>query len=186
MSPGPKAQSCLRISTPHPPSPCPPRYPKSETRSRFPIHQAFIKAKNPAIVPNQASSRQTMKKLTTTITSANGAASYQPRATPWVHTVTLPAALKGRPIPPIKAENPCNQGKSCFIKANPKFPIAPGPPAPELPHLRPSAFICGQTPLSHFWRLSRLPLPAAVRQNLCAFALKPQQSCLIKPHQGIP
>ena len=53
MSPSSKAQSCLR--TPHGPSPCPARSPKSG--SRDPISP--IKAKTPAIVPNQGSSRQT-------------------------------------------------------------------------------------------------------------------------------
>ena len=74
-------------------------------------NQASIKAKNPAIVHNQGISRQPMKKLNATITSANGATSYQPRATPWERANRLSPALKGRPIPPIKAKTPA-------IKAN--------------------------------------------------------------------
>ena len=77
--------------------------------------QASIKAKTPAIVPHQGKSRQPMKNLNATITSANGAASYQPRATPWERANRLSSALKGRPIPPIKAKTPVivpHQGKS--------------------------------------------------------------------------
>ena len=67
--------------------------------------QASIKAKTPAIVHNQGMSRQTMKKLNATITSANGAAPYQPRATLWVRTPNDPSPEGA--APPIKA----NQGK---------------------------------------------------------------------------
>ena len=70
-----------------------------------------IKAKSPVIVRNQALSRQTMKKQNPTITSANGAAPYQPRATLWVRSPYMPPALQGRPTPPIKAKTPA-------IKAN--------------------------------------------------------------------
>ena len=67
-----------------------------------------IKAKTPAIKPHQGLSRQPMKKPNTTIPSANGAAPYQPKATPWVCPLGIPA-LQGRPIPPIKAKNPFNR-----------------------------------------------------------------------------
>ena len=120
-----------------------------------PVHPALP---SPGFPRNRALSRHPMKKLTTTITSANGAASYQPRATPWVHTVTLPPALKGRPIAPIKAETPAikaNRASSRQTRNSPWHPSS----RPELPHLRPSAFICGQTPRSRFSRLSRLPSP---------------------------
>ena len=75
--------------------------------------KAPIKAKTPAIVHDQGKSRQTRK--TNTIPSANGAAPYQPRATPWEQANRLSPALKGRPIPPIKAKTPVivhDQGKS--------------------------------------------------------------------------
>ena len=62
-------------------------------------NQASIKAKTPAIVHNQGISRQPMKKLNATITSANGAAPYQPRATLWVRSPYMPPALQGRPTP---------------------------------------------------------------------------------------
>ena len=79
--------------------------------------------KTPAIKPHQGLSRQTMKKPNTTIPSANGAAPYQPKATPWVCSLGTPA-LKGRLIPPIKAKTPLivpNQGSS---RQTPNFQTA--------------------------------------------------------------
>ena len=86
--------------------------------------------KTPAIVPHQASSRHPMKKLTTTIMSANGAALYQPRATPWVRTHYATS--------PERASHPANQGG----KPQQSRPIVPHqgirqkmktPPAKPLP-----------------------------------------------------
>ena len=71
-------------------------------------YQGSIKAKTPAIVLNQASSRQTVKKQTT-ISSANGAAPYQPRATPWVCTPHKNSP-EGAAQPANQGKNPCNQG----------------------------------------------------------------------------
>ena len=75
------------------------------------LHRS-IKAKTPAIVLNQGKSRQTLKKLNATITSANGAAPYQPRATLWVRTPNDPSP-EGATHPAnqasIKAENPSNR-----------------------------------------------------------------------------
>ncbi len=73
-----------------------------EAKTRHP-NQASIKAKNPVIVHNQGKSRQTMKKQTT-ISSANGAAPYQPRATPWVCTPHENS--------PEGAAQPANQGRN--------------------------------------------------------------------------
>ena len=92
-----------------------PPNPNSGNRHPARSNQGRIKAKTPAIVPHQGISRQPMKKLNATIPSANGAAPYQPRATPWERANRLSPALKGRPIPPIKAKTPVivhDQGKS--------------------------------------------------------------------------
>ena len=211
-----------------------------------------IKAKTPAIKPHQGLSRQTMKKPNTTIPSANGAAPYQPKATPWVSPLGTPA-LKGRLIPPIKAKTPAitphqalssqpqkfpcrpasipgipplrlrvfalmlrhqgtikaktpaivpNQGKSRHPLKNECTPHsraiptrhAPLPPSLDVgrsmldacpavvgrsrigcfgpvPHLCPSAFICGQNSFSRIWRLSRLSLPLFSPQNPFKIAL---------------
>ena len=112
MSPSSKAASCRR--TPQRPR----RHPLSEIRDPNPISPP-IKAKNPAIVLNQGISRQTMKKPNATIMSANGAASYQPRATPWVCTPYV-ISPEGAAQLSNQGKNPCNQGKSCLIKASTK------------------------------------------------------------------
>ena len=76
----------------------------SVTTNQFPIAPTqAIKAKSPVIVRNQASSRQTMKKQTAR-SSANGAASYQPRATPWVCTPYATSPERAGQ-PPTKAQS---------------------------------------------------------------------------------
>ncbi len=79
-----------------------------------------IKAKTPVIVHDQGKSRQTMKKPNPTITSANGAASYQPRATLWVCTPHA-TSTESAPHPANQGKTPSNQGKSSLIKANAIF-----------------------------------------------------------------
>ena len=65
------------------------RHPQKNTRPLdawcLELPFAPSRLKTPAIKAHRASSRQTMKKQTAR-SSANGAASYQPRATPWVCT----------------------------------------------------------------------------------------------------
>ena len=56
-------------------------------------------------------------KRPTTISSANGAVPYQPRATPWVCPPIYHQPCQGEPSP-IKAENPCNRASSRHIKAS--------------------------------------------------------------------
>ena len=80
-----------------------------------------IKAKTPVIVHDQGKSRQTMKKQNPTITSANGAAPYQPRATLWVRSPYMPPALQGRPIPPIKAKTPAIKANRASSRQTPFF-----------------------------------------------------------------
>ena len=81
-------------------------------QSPFAPTRSQSRQKTSAIKANQASSRQTRK--TNTIPSANGAAPYQPRATPWV--------WPRYGTSPEGAPQPANQGKkplqSCIIKAN--------------------------------------------------------------------
>ena len=84
-----------------------------------------IKAKTPVIVPHQASSRQTMKKLNPALTSANGAAPYQPRATLWVRP---PYATS-----PARAVHPANQGKNPSNRASSRHIKAPAKKHPSPP-----------------------------------------------------
>ena len=58
-----------------------------------------------------------MKKPNATTTSANGAASYQPRATPWVRTPYV-ISPEGAPQLSHQGKNPCNRASSSQIKAN--------------------------------------------------------------------
>ena len=129
----------------------------------FCSHTQPIKPKTPAIKADQASSRQTMKKPNTTIPSANGAAPYQPKATPWVCPLrdTSPARAAH---PANQGKNPCNRASSRLIKASAKNT---GP--------------LGSSPKLGDWN-SELPHPFSFASlRLRAFALK---TPAIKPHQA--
>ena len=128
------------------------------------------------IVPNQGK----RQKTNITIQSANGAAPYQPRATPWVwppHDTSPERASH----PSIKAKNPAivpHQGKSSLIKANAKFSmIAPiRQPAPGFPP-RNSPFATLRLRVSALNPRHQVTINPQSRQ-------KPQQSRLIVPNQG--
>ena len=159
-----------------------------EPRPDFPLpsrqNQGSIKAKTPAIKAYQAISRQTRKfpmapgippwnspsvsirvYLRSKFLFASFASFAVPRpcACPKSETrFSLPSRLN-------QGKNPSNQGSSSHIKANAKISHGTRHSAPELPHLCPSAFICGQSPL---------PNSPFASLRLCAFALKPSNQAL--------
>ncbi len=141
--------------------------------------------KTPVIVPHQALSRHTMKYSNNTPPSANGAAPYQPRATPWVCTPDVPSP-EGAAHPANQAPNqgktPSNQGSSCFIKANAKKHASP--------------WTLGAWSFSGAWNLELTRPNPFAPLRLRAFALKPRHQVTIKAqsrqktpvivhHQGI-
>jgi len=161
-------------------------------------------------VPNQGKSRQTMKKPNATITSANGAAPYQPRATLWVRTPNDPS--------PEGAAHPANQGISRHPLKN-QITIMPSvlhprtaplnsvgrrcPSAPYKitvwPATKPPVFNRTDQTGAPLWRQklgrSRSSSPTNISSGTTQnpspgfpFKLqsrqKPLQSCLIKAYQG--
>ena len=103
-----------------------------------------------------------MKRVKAIKPSANGAASYQPRATPWEQSAGWPQALKGRPIKaPSRQKTPVivpHQGKSRHPIKLPMTPLNIQDPATGTPPIN----------------------PPFAPSRLCDFALKPQQSRHIK------
>ena len=141
------------------------------------MHPVPIKAKNPAIKPDRALSsliKANDEKTKHTIPSANGAASYQPKATPWV-CPPRDTSPEGAFQPSNQGKKPCNRASSRLIKAS----------APK--HLSPWNF-------SGAWNLEfPRPIPfAPLRRRALALktGVKPlsrqknQQSRLIVANQG--
>ena len=108
-----------------------------------------------------------MKKVKALKPSANGAASYQPNATPWEQPAGWTQALKGRPIKaPSRQKTPVivpHQGKSRHPIKLPMMPLNIQDPATGTPPIN----------------------PPFAPSRLCAFALKPQQSRHIKVNRQL-
>ena len=153
---------------------------------------APIKAKTPAIKAHQASSRQTLKNSNPTIPSANGAAPYQPRATRPGFGPRMTLALKGRPIPltsPIKAKTPLIVHHQASSRQTMKYNDAIMPSARQRGTARLRIGRAGAAAPPH---LNEAVSPVtqstdSQRTSLCRrrqSRQNPQQSRLIKPHQG--
>ena len=124
MSPLWNWETCLPVASATLPSPSKPLTPD-------PISPA-IRAKTQAIKANRASSRhikaddEIFKRLQP---SANGAASYQPRATSWV-CAPLATSPERAAHPANQGKNPSNRASSRHIKASAKIPgVRPSPGA---------------------------------------------------------
>ena len=203
----------LALPLPHP-SPRRPRHrfpsPRNPgTRNRDPIspcHQGRIKAKNPAIVHNQGSSRQTLKYSNTIMpplphprtalspVAPTGSRLYRQLATgvPWQNrplhhslgNANTTSLHQSRQNPQQSSLIKPHQGKSRQIKANAK--IVRGTrhdsPRPEIRDARPNV-----SPICVHPRLSAVKFPIRISRftpRLPDTRCFPQQSCIIKSHQG--
>ena len=182
-----------------------PHSPKPGIRARFPVNQASIKAKNPAIVHNQGISRQTAKNES----PSPPRHSNPPRAASsaigcWAFDV----GCWMFPVDPNQGKNPWNRASSRHIKANAvffKLPfIRPTHPLDGTNRQSKGRNVCPGKFLSRGEKQVRASVPLiCLAASLCLSVStvpeirnpgivpgfpqsrqKPLQSRLIVPHQG--